>query len=540
MSIRYRLVGLCVVVALLPAIPLSILVSNLLEKSFNVGLSDTMEDALDSGVSVSRKHLEVLHRAFEEETARVVSRLGGAAPDSAQVTALLSGPDTPDALDGFFMAGDPTEAALASPALTHDLPRELADFAPALLASGLLDNTTLAKRPGARVHRPGLVCYETENRVAQFARWAPPDGGAPLLFYKRTDPEFMAHAANLIAGRQVFAQLRLSKERLNRSFFYTFAIVYGAVLAVSLAIAFLISERLAAPIRRLVDATSAVADGDWSIRLQQKAGGEIGSLVAGFNRMVGRLDSQRRRLIDLEKIASWREIGRHLAHEIKNPILPIQLTVQEMRDQYKGDDENYAALLSESVRVVEDELNHLRNLVKEFSTFARMPGLSLVPGSLGELVRDVARLYVNAEVVIDEEPGLPKISFDPDQMRRALVNLFDNSISVNPLGERVRISIRMWRTAGDIGLRFTDSGPGISAEDIPRIFEPYFTTRKGGTGLGLALVKSIVLLHGGTVEVHSRRGEGASFTITLPLAGQPATGVPPGAGPSTTNGDMEP
>jgi len=237
---------------------------------------------------------------------------------------------------------------------------------------------------------------------------------------------------------------------------------------------------------------------------------------------VGRLDAQRRRLIDLEKMASWREMGRHLAHEIKNPILPIQLTVQEMRDQYKGDDDQYRHMLSESVRVVEDELSHLRKLVKEFSSFARMPGLSPVPGSLEDLVRDVARLYPKVDTAIDSERGLPRLPFDADQMRRVLVNLFDNSVSVLPSGDQPRVSIRLESRGDTVILTFSDNGPGIAPRNIPMIFEPYFTTRRGGTGLGLAMVKSVILLHGGTIDVSSREGEGASFTIVLPVAGPPA------------------
>jgi nitrogen fixation/metabolism regulation signal transduction histidine kinase len=339
------------------------------------------------------------------------------------------------------------------------------------------------------------------------------------LFYKRTNPEFLAHAENLLEGRQLFARLRLAQERLSRSFFYPFVVIYAVMLVISLLLAFYMSERLAGPLRRLVGATSAVADGDWHISLKEKTGGEIGHLVESFNRMVGRLDSQRRRLIDLEKMAAWREMGRHLAHEIKNPILPIRLTVQEMRDQYKGQDRAYQDMLSDSVRVVEDELTHLQRLVKEFSAFARMPGLSPVSGSMGQLVRDVARLYPQAAVDIDVDPHLPESVFDPDQMRRVLINLFANSLSVMPPGEQASITIHMGSQGESMTLRFSDNGPGIPPEHIARVFDPYFTTKTGGTGLGLSMVKNIILLHGGTIEAVSPAGQGATLTIVLPLSG---------------------
>ncbi len=526
MSIRYRLAGMCILVALLPAIPLSILVSNLLEKSFNVGLSETVEGALDSGITVSRKHLESLHAAFEEETGRVAALFPGALEDSARVAAYLSDTAASRASDGFLLArvGRPEAAKADHPGL----PVKLSCHYHRLLTAGLIEGTIVNERTRPPDSNPGLTYYETEDRSVQFALWTPPGASTSWLFYKRTDPEFLAHAGNLLEGRQLFAQLRLAQGRLKRSFFYPFILIYAVMLVLSLGIAFLMSERLTGPIRRLVGATSAVADGDWRIQLRQKPGGEIGLLMDSFNRMVSRLDTQRRRLIDLEKLASWREMGRHLAHEIKNPILPIRLTVQEMRDQYKGEDQPYRDLLADSVRVVEDELTHLQRLVKEFSSFARMPGLAPVSGSVESLVRDVARLYPQAEIAIEVGPELPPVRFDPDQMRRVLINLFDNSLSVLPPGRVGEIRIQVGIEGENLTLGFSDNGPGIPPESIGRIFDPYFTTRTGGTGLGLSIVKSIILLHGGTIEASSPRGEGACFTITLPVAG-PAAGSDQGA-----------
>ncbi|MFC1799383.1 PAS domain-containing sensor histidine kinase [Candidatus Eisenbacteria bacterium] len=532
MSIRYRLAGMCIIVALLPAIPLSILVSNLLEKSFNVGLSETMESALDSGIIVSRKHLETLHAGFEEDTGRLVALSSGDIGDSSRVSALMAKSAGPSPIDGFFV----TDTAHLKVFKNTDppLPPELAGHSVRLAGTGLVEGTMVIERTGSPAAGPDLKFYETESRTAQFALWTPRGGHVSWLFYKRTNPEFIAHAGNLLEGRQLFAQLRLAQERLSRSFFYPFIIIYAVMLVISLLLAFYMSERLAGPLRRLVGATSAVADGDWHINLKEKADGEIGHLVDGFNHMVGRLDTQRRRLIDLEKMAAWREMGRHLAHEIKNPILPIRLTVQEMRDQYKGGDRAYNEMLSDSVRVVEDELAHLQRLVKEFSSFARMPGLSVASASMDRLVRDVAKLYPQAEVTIDagagpgHEAGLPQLVFDPDQMRRVLINLFDNALSVLPPDTQGKIRVRMRTEHGGereaMVLEFTDNGPGIPPENIARVFDPYFTTRTGGTGLGLSMVKNIILLHGGTIEAMSPEGEGATFTIILPVEGPPESG----------------
>jgi two-component system nitrogen regulation sensor histidine kinase NtrY len=176
-------------------------------------------------------------------------------------------------------------------------------------------------------------------------------------------------------------------------------------------------------------------------------------------------------------------------------------------------------MLEESVRVVEDELTHLLRLVKEFSSFAKMPGLSPSTNEINKLAADVAKLYPRSEVSIETDPDIPAFPFDSDQMRRVFVNLFDNSVSAAGGAKEAVIGIRVKREGERAVVTFTDNGPGIPEDSLPRIFDPYFSTRRGGTGLGLAMVKNIVLLHGGAVDVSSGEGRGAVFTITLPLAG---------------------
>ncbi len=277
------------------------------------------------------------------------------------------------------------------------------------------------------------------------------------------------------------------------------------------------AERLANPVRRLVQSTRIIAAGDWSYREKSRAGGETGQLITAFNGMIERLEQQRKRLIDMEKMAAWREMARRLAHEIKNPLLPIRLTVQELKDQYKGDDPVFGQLLTDSTQVVGDELDSLQKLVKEFSSFARMPEMSPRLGSLSRLLEDVAGLYTRPPVSITAASAIPDIPFDPDQLRRVLVNLFDNSsiaLKDQPDG-RIQVDLAM---AGDeVEIRFSDNGPGILPDVLPSIFDPYFTTRSEGTGLGLAMVKNIILLHGGSIEVDSTAGKGAVFYIRLPV-----------------------
>ena len=536
MSIRVRLVLMCLVVALLPAVPLTFLVKSLLDKSFDVGLNPKFEEAFQSGLSVSRQRLDDIRSDFHLYVQRVIDEIGDEAPDSAEAAAAMARVmGASGAIDGLLVSSKRTNDAVDTGTRQDiPIPAGLRPFAGHPVLRHLHEGTSFIDRQGDR--RTAYSFYDTEDRTAFVAAWYPARGGGlfrrigrpaspgsssrtyGVLFYKVLDREFIADAERLIEGRQMFATLKLTQRSLAQSFFLPFVIIYSVCLLIALGLALFMAERMAEPIRRLVRGTGAVAGGDWGYRLDVKAGGETGRLVAAFNSMVARLDAQRRRLTDMEKMATWRDMARHLAHEIKNPLLPIRLTIEELRDQYKGDDARYRELLEESTRVVGDELGSLQKLVKEFSAFAKMPDMNPQTGSFERLVRDVAQLYPQVETRVETSAGILEFPFDADQVRRVLVNLFDNAASVGA----TRVKITLSRADTEVTMNLGDNGPGIPAENLGRIFEPYFTTRSEGTGLGLAMVKKIVLLHGGSIRAASPPGKGVTFEIRLPLSGPPA------------------
>lgn len=503
MTIRARLVVMCLVVALLPAVPLTLVVRSLIEKSFDVGLNETIEDALRAGVDVSREHLGAEQERFAQDVAGLVRGLDPERADSsAALDLLLRARHEGAAVHGVIAAQGRAEAA-AHP--------ELEPFAGNAWFRRFQGSRSWLRQTEERDRNGGLALFVADDRTMLLAAWR-----GRLLFYHQLDPFFLEQSSRMLQARQLFAKLRLTQGGLARSFFYPFVIIYGVCVLVALALALFMAERLAEPIRRLVAATGAVAGGDWTHHIEVRASGETGRLVRAFNAMVARLDAQRRRLVDAERMAAWRDVARHLAHEIKNPLLPIRLTVEELRDQYKGGDDTYSRLLADSTRVVGEELAHLQVLVKEFSAFAKMPDLAPREGSLEALARDVAALYPQLPTSV-HYTGVPPFPFDPDQVRRVLVNLYDNAVAVG--AKDVVLTLR--REDEHAILRFQDDGPGIPEEHMAKLFDPYFTTRREGTGLGLAMVKNIVLLHGGNVHAANRAEGGAEFVITLPLAGPP-------------------
>jgi two-component system nitrogen regulation sensor histidine kinase NtrY len=253
--------------------------------------------------------------------------------------------------------------------------------------------------------------------------------------------------------------------------------------------------------------------------------------------MTGQLRESRERLLQAERVAAWREMARRLAHELKNPIFPIQLSIETLRRvldraQPAGDPLEFGRMFLDSSETILEELRSLRRIIDEFSDFARMPRPQLAPVDVNTVVERALDLYRSRAdgVVIETEAAdaLPPVYADADQLARALGNLIGNALDAMPEGGRLRV--RTAAASGTVTVEVEDSGPGLTEDQKTRLFTPYFTTKKGGTGLGLAIVQGIVSDHGGRIQVRSEPGQGTAFTLVLP-AGPEAKARQPNAPP---------
>jgi two-component system, NtrC family, nitrogen regulation sensor histidine kinase NtrY len=301
------------------------------------------------------------------------------------------------------------------------------------------------------------------------------------------------------------------------------AIAYGvAAGGILLAIAFSlwITARVSQPIEQLAQAAEDVAAGNWETRVPERGRNELSALARSFNHMTGELVSQRERLIQSERVAAWRELARRLAHELKNPLFPLQLTVENLVRARALPAAEFDEVFSESTATLGTEISNLKSIIARFSDFSKMPKPELEQIDAAELVKRARALYENAAAeakirLVDEVLDSPMpLNADPELLHRALSNLVLNAMDAMPDGGKLTISAR---PAGDkIELRVADTGKGLTPEECERLFTPYYTTKQYGTGLGLAIVQSVVADHAGTIAVESRTGEGATFTITLP------------------------
>jgi two-component system nitrogen regulation sensor histidine kinase NtrY len=309
---------------------------------------------------------------------------------------------------------------------------------------------------------------------------------------------------------------------LKRYIQETAAIVGGAGVLLGLLLSFWTASRVTRPLRSLASSVREVAVGKWDTRATVYSSDEIGQLARDFNGMTEQLVEQRDRMIQAERVAAWRELARRLAHELKNPLFPLQITIENLQRARDASPEQFDEVFRESTSTLLAELGHLKTIIGRFSDFAKMPAPQLEPVDINQLAREVLQLF-EAQL---EAPGRPpvkailqlavdagEVRADPDQLRRALHNLVLNALDAMPQGGA--LVFRTSRHDNKVAIEISDDGEGLTPEECDRLFTPYYTTKQHGTGLGLAIVQSVVSDHKGTITVHSELGKGTTFRIEL-------------------------
>jgi len=346
-----------------------------------------------------------------------------------------------------------------------------------------------------------------------------------------------------------YEKVERRREADEQGYVLAFALLLGITIVAAIGVGALLARDVAGRITALAQATKLVAEGDLDIRVPERGTDEVADLARAFNRMLSEVADSRARIEYLQRIGAWQEMARRLAHEIKNPLTPIQLAVQEAHRRYEGSDPAFRKLLDTTLEIVEDEVGTLRRLVGEFSDFARLPAAYLEREDLASFVRDQReRLALLDDERADGElpPGLYsafktggiELEFDlPDtqcevlmdrqMFGRVFVNLVENAAQAMRANRdrQARLRVRLRRDGEFYNLDVEDSGPGIPDSIRRTVFDPYVTTKHDGTGLGLAIVKKIVVEHGGSVTVGDSELGGARLRVRLPALGTRAAAV---------------
>ena len=322
-----------------------------------------------------------------------------------------------------------------------------------------------------------------------------------------------------LLGVLLFASSRRELVELEASLLRTGILVAAGGIVLGIGLSSWATARVTRPVHQLAESAGRVASGNWGATVEVSSDDEIGQLARAFNRMTHELVAQRERLVQAERVAAWRELARRLAHELKNPLFPLQITVENMQRARERYPDQFDEVFREGTATLLAELGKLKQIVARFSDFAKMPAPEIEAVDFNQVVRETMRLFepqlAQARIVARAEldPRLRPVQADPEQMTRVLRNLILNAIDAMPEGGA--LTVRTTALPSGVRLEVSDTGQGLTPEEGARLFTPYYTTKTHGTGLGLAIVQSVVSDHQGRISVQSEPGKGATFRIEL-------------------------
>ena len=332
------------------------------------------------------------------------------------------------------------------------------------------------------------------------------------------------------SGRELAALVR--QIRWSGVAFGGLGLVFGFVLS------YLVASRVTRPVEQLATAARTVAGGDWNVDVDHvRATGEVRALAEAFETMTRELVDQRERLLQAERVAAWRELARRLAHELKNPLFPLRITLDNLQRARTLSEREFDEVFTESMTTLATGLANLNTVIRRFSDFSRMPPPEFADVSPNAIVTSCVALFEAQlkapasppiQVTLDLDPAAGTIRGDAEQLGRAMQNLLLNAIDAMPGGGT--LTVRTRRANNMVHIDVADSGQGLTEEEASRLFTPYYTTKHHGTGLGLAIVQSVVADHGGKVWVESAPGQGATFHIALAVEGASESSAKSNAG----------
>jgi two-component system nitrogen regulation sensor histidine kinase NtrY len=498
--------------AILPLASAMLLAYSLLNYASSVWLRPEVEQELERGIELYKDYVRVIKDDMKEQTDAIAG--DSALREASHANDAIA---CRRALDALF----PRYTELVSLAVEDAAGRTMA------------------------IRDRGRSLDDVRERKLDVRRSLGTDDAAPVLvatfaFDRRYEQELERAGAI----HDAYSQLEKERSRVYAGYFEAFAVLLGITAVATVVLGFFLARGITRRINRLANAINQLAAGNLDVRVPVTGSDELTDLARVFNRMLGEVQQSRARIEYLQRIGAWQEMAQRLAHEIKNPLTPIQLAVQECHRKYSGESPKFRALLDTTLEIVEEEVGTLRRLVGNFSSFARLPHAELREASLRDFLRECSEQLAHLttqpaesaadDVVVvhdvDVRWELPEdptpVAIDRQMFRRVIVNLVRNAVEAIREGRpegggdrpHGRVIVRAKRDGDSAAVVVEDDGPGVAEAARERIFDPYFTAKRQGTGLGLAIVKKIVVEHNGSITAgRSERLGGAEFVVLLPL-----------------------
>jgi nitrogen fixation/metabolism regulation signal transduction histidine kinase len=295
-----------------------------------------------------------------------------------------------------------------------------------------------------------------------------------------------------------------------------FALVF--IISASMVLAFIFSSRITKPLAGLTQGTKEIAGGDldYKVSLESAAGYEMKTLLHSFNQMASKLKKTTEELRLAENKATWREVARTIAHEIKNPLTPIKLSAQRLLKKHKEKSEDFDKVINTATQTILCEIDNMERLVEAFHKYAKLPDPVPNRENINTLLEETVALFSSTAkgISFSGDDRLPPVFIDRGQFKETITNIIKNAIEATDESNR-EIKVASSFENGKICIKIADNGPGIPEDILKKLFVPYFTTKADGNGIGLALAERIIYQHGGRLTYQGKKGEGAVFVIEL-------------------------
>jgi two-component system nitrogen regulation sensor histidine kinase NtrY len=321
-----------------------------------------------------------------------------------------------------------------------------------------------------------------------------------------------------IEALRKYRQMTAVKLPLKREFI-TFTILLSMFIIIfSTALTILVTVRVTTPLRKLEEAARGLSRGDYIQITGVRTKDEVGSLVNTFNTMSASLEESRKKLRIAEREAAWKNAARAVAHEIRNPLTPIRLATERLREKASSGKIKDEEIVMNTTGMILEEIENLDSIARSFSEFAKLPEPRKRMDDVNEIIKEVKFLYSEyegIEIICELEGGMKKIPIDRERIKQVLINIVKNSIEAMEESGKIEITSVINAQQDSVEISIKDNGKGLSV-DPSLLFVPHFTTKKKGSGLGLAISKRIIEAHDGKITISSKKGEGTEFTITLP------------------------
>ena len=500
---KIRLVLFFTFIAFLSSIPQTILSISFIDTTLNSWFSSRIGDALEGGV-----HIALTYYNEEVEELRNLA-------DSPVLKSLLR--DVENRPDQAWEDIRSINASVGAMQVFDEEGREIAFFG---------EDEGRSDVPEQSYPRDGMIVkesFETMTMLKVYKLIEYGDRDYNIVLGSVLSENFDEEARQLTDSLETFKQLERYRTifRIVLILFYSFFSV--PILLLTILVSFFLSDEIIRPIVNLEEATKRVAEGDFSTRILSRSNDELSVLSQSFNSMVSELEKSRKIILQTEKVTAWQDIAQRMAHEIKNPLTPIRLSAERLLRKYRNDPKGFESLLERAVGSIIREVESLNTLLGEFRDFARLPSPDLNPVSLGSILATTLESFVSSYsgIVIDDS-GFREctVMADRKQLSQAFYNLFKNAVDAMNEEGTINISNSLV-TKGNLRycrIQLQDTGTGIPEEDWDQVFNPYFTTKPKGTGLGLPIVERIIFDHKGYIWFETEPGAGTTFFIDLPAA----------------------